>query len=102
MLQEDVAGELQVELRECCGFKQDQRPMAVWVGSFHPEELVMESTGIDWKSPYAALERFATWALVVNARHVKQVPGPKSDISAARWLACLPAAACCEVAFFPG
>jgi hypothetical protein len=29
--------------------------MAEWVASFNPEEVVMESTGIDWKSPYAAL-----------------------------------------------
>jgi transposase len=35
----------------------------------------MESTGIYWKSPYAALEAVGLRATVVNARHVKQVPG---------------------------
>ena len=49
----------------------------------------MESTGIDWKSPYAALEREGIRAKVVNARHVKQVPGRKTDINDAQWLAML-------------
>jgi transposase len=41
------------------------------------------------KSPYAALERQGIRALVVNARHVKQVPGRKTDIADAQWLAVL-------------
>jgi transposase len=89
VLREDAAGELQVELREFGGFKRDRRAMAEWVASFHPEEVVMESTGIYWKSPYAALERYGIRALVVNARHVKQVPGRKTDIGDAQWLAIL-------------
>jgi transposase len=89
VLREDAEGELQVELREFGGFKRDRRAMAEWVASFHPEEVVMESTGIYWKSPYAALERCGIRALVVNARHVKQVPGRKTDIGDAQWLAIL-------------
>jgi transposase len=46
----------------------------------------MESTGISWKSPYAALEAAGIRAKVVNARHVKQVPGRKTDIGDAQWL----------------
>jgi len=49
----------------------------------------MESTGIYWKSSYAALEHCGIRALVVNARHVKQVPGRKTDIGDAQWLAIL-------------
>ncbi len=89
VLREDSEGELQVELREFGGFKRDRRAMAEWVASCHPEEVVMESTGIYWKSPYAALERFGIRASVVNARHVKQVPGRKTDIGDAQWLAIL-------------
>ena len=48
-----------------------------------------ESTGIYWKSPYAALEKQGIHALVVNARHVKQVPGRKTDFGDAQWLAIL-------------
>ena len=63
--------------------------MAEWVASFKPELVVMESTGIYWKSPYAALERHGLKIAVVNARHVKQVPGRKTDLADAQWLAVL-------------
>jgi transposase len=46
----------------------------------------MESTGVYWKAPYYALEdRFVVW--LCNARHVKKVPGRKTDLSDAEWLA---------------
>ncbi|EIC20901.1 IS110 family RNA-guided transposase [Thiorhodovibrio frisius] len=85
----DADGEVRVELKEFGGFKRDRRALAEWVASFAPEVVVMESTGIYWKSPYAALERVGIAALVVNARHVKQVPGRKTDIADAQWLAIL-------------
>lgn len=89
ILHEEADGELRVELREFGGFKRDRREMARWVASFAPETVVMESTGIYWKSPYEALERAGLRALVVNARHVSQVPGRKTDLADAQWLAIL-------------
>jgi transposase len=59
------------------------------VASLRPDEVVMESTGIYWKSPYAALESVGIRAKVVNARHVKNVPGRKTDVGDAHWLAML-------------
>ncbi len=41
----------------------------------------MKSTGIHWESPHAALDRVGIRAKVVNARHIKTVPGRKSDVS---------------------
>ena len=49
----------------------------------------MESTGIDFQSVYAHLEAAGIPALVVNARHVKQVPGRKTDVKDSEWLASL-------------
>ncbi len=46
----------------------------------------MESTGVYWKSPHAALEAIGIRATMVNARHVKQVPGRKTDVGDAQWL----------------
>ena len=66
-----------------------RRAMAEWVASFKPDLVVMESTGIYWKSPYAALEWHGLNLAVVNAKHVKQVPGRKTDILDAQWLAIL-------------
>lgn len=45
----------------------------------------MEATGVYWKPVWAVLEeRFE--CLLVNARHVKQVPGRKTDVKDAQWL----------------
>ena len=61
----------------------------------------MESTGIYWKSPYAALEAAGIRAKVVNARHVKQFPGRKTDIGDAQWLAMLARAGLLRGSFVP-
>lgn len=89
VLSENDLGEVVTQIREFGGFKRDRREMAAWVASFQPELVVMESTGIYWKSPYAALEWYGLKLAVVNARHVKQVPGRKTDINDAQWLAIL-------------
>jgi transposase len=89
ILREGTDGEAMVELREFGGFKRERREMARWVASYQPEVVVMESTGIYWKSPYGALEQVGIRPWVVNARHVKQVPGRKTDIGDAQWLAIL-------------
>jgi transposase len=98
---ENADGQAQVELREFGGFKRDRRALAEWVASFEPEVVVMESTGIYWKSPYAALEKVGIVALVVNAHHVKQVPGRKTDIADAQWLAILARSGLLKGGFVP-
>ncbi len=89
VLFETNTGEVVSQIREFGGFKRDRREMATWVSSFNPELVVMESTGIYWKSPYSALEKHDLKLAVVNAYHVKQVPGRKTDIADAQWLAIL-------------
>ncbi len=79
VLSENDLSEVVTEVREFAGYKRDRREMAAWVASFHPERVVMERTGIYWKSPYAALEWYGLNLAVVNARHVKQVPGRKKQ-----------------------
>jgi len=75
--------------------------LAEWAKSFGPEVVVMESTGIYWKSPYAALENVGIAAWVVNARHVKTVPGRKTDVADAQWLATLARAGLLRASFIP-
>ncbi len=101
IIYEDEEGASQFQLREFGGFKRDRREMAQWIASYHPEEVVMESTGIYWKSPYAALEKVGIAALVVNARHVKNVPGRKTDITDAQWLAILSRSGLLRGSFVP-
>jgi transposase len=82
-------GQTQIERQTFGAFKRDRRALASWCASHKPDIVVMESTGIYWKSPYVYLEGVGIRALIVNARHVKQVPGRKTDVADAEWLATL-------------
>jgi transposase len=46
--------EPEVHRRQFGAFQRDRRAMAEWIAGFAPDTVVMESTGIYWKSPYAA------------------------------------------------
>jgi transposase len=57
-----------------------------WLGAHAVTVVGMEATGVYWKPVYYALEdRFEVW--LCNAHHVKNVPGRKTDMSDAEWLA---------------
>jgi len=98
---EQPDGSVCVEMREFGAFKRDRKALAEWAREFAPEVVVMESTGIYWKSPYAALEQVGIAAWVVNARHVKTVPGRKTDVADAQWLATLARAGLLRASFIP-
>ena len=67
----------------------DIRLMGKWLASQNITTLVMESTGVYWKPVWNLLEaEFGSIELVLaNAEHVKQVPGRKTDVGDAEWLA---------------
>ncbi len=94
-------GSTRIEQRQFGGFARDRRELADWAASLRPDEVVMESTGIYWKSPYAALEAVGIRAKVVNARHVRHVPGRKTDVGDAHWLAMLARAGLLRASFVP-
>lgn len=94
-------GEAQIHRRRFGGFRRDRIEMAQWIASFSPDTVVMESTGVYWKSPYAYLEKLGIRALVVNAQHVKNVPGRKTDVGDAEWLAMLARAGLLRGSFIP-
>lgn len=98
---EQPDGTVTVEHREFGAFKRDRRALAEWARAFGPDVVVMESTGIYWKSPYAALEAVGIVSWVVNARHVKTVPGRKTDVADAQWLATLARAGLLRASFVP-
>jgi transposase len=100
-LAQESDGTMVIEQREFGAFKRDRRALAQWAREFGAQVVVMESTGIYWKSPYAALEAVGIAAQVVNARHVKTVPGRKTDVSDARWLATLARAGLLRGSFIP-
>lgn len=98
---EDADGTTRIEQRQFGAFKRDRRALADWAAALSPDQVVMESTGIYWKSPYAALEAVGIRAQVVNARHVKNVPGRKTDVGDAQWLATLARAGLLRGSFVP-
>ncbi len=98
---EEADGTTRIEQRRFGAFKRDRRALADWAASLCPDEVVMESTGIYWKSPYAALEAVGIRGQVVNARHVKNVPGRKTDVGDAQWLATLARAGLLRGSFVP-
>lgn len=71
------------------GFKRDMRAMVLWLLELQVGLVVMESTGIYWKSAYSHLERAGIPAMVVNAHFIKHVPGRKTDMCDSEWLAVL-------------
>src|SRR5437899_13045779 len=63
--------------------------------------VAMEATGVYWKAPYYALEGLFDEVWLCNARHVKTVPGRKSDLSDAEWLADVAAHGMVRPSFVP-
>lgn len=64
----------------------DLLAMSDWLSEQGVTHIAMESTGVYWKPIYQLLEGVFT-VLLVNAMHVKRVPGRKTDVSDAEWLA---------------
>jgi len=61
--------------------------MAEWLQERGARVVAMESTGVYWKPIFNILETRDFELIVVNARHVKAVPGRKTDLKDAEWLA---------------
>lgn len=71
-----------------------------WLAAFGVGQVVMEATGVYWKPVWAILEDEFD-CLLVNARHVKQVPGRKTDVKDAEWLCQLAEAGLLRASFVP-
>jgi transposase len=74
--------------------------MADWLRAHHVTHIVMEATGDYWKPVWHLLEEDFE-LMLVNARHVKQVPGRKTDVSDAAWLCQLAEAGLLAPSFVP-
>jgi transposase len=59
--------------------------LLAWLQEWECTHVALESTGVYWKPVYNILEDHVE-VLLVNARHVKNVPGRKTDVSDAEWL----------------
>ena len=75
------------ELREFGATTRELLELADWLKSGNCEMIAMESTASYWKPLYNVLEASELSAMVVNAHHMKAVPGRKTDAKDAEWIA---------------
>ncbi len=67
-------------------FTPDLQALVTWLQGCRVTTVAMEATGVYWIPLYELLEAAGIEAVLVNARHVKNVPGRKSDVSDCEWL----------------
>src|SRR5207247_1998252 len=80
------AGEFQKEIRHFPTMTKDILALADWLTSAGCTHVAMESTGVYWRPIWNLLEgQFEL--LLVNAQHIKAVPGRKTDLKDAEWIA---------------
>jgi transposase len=71
-----------------------------WLSALGVRQVVMEATGVYWKPVWAVLED-SFELMLVNARHVKQCPGRKTDVLDSQWLCQLLEAGLLRASFVP-
>lgn len=77
-----------IERREFPTHAEGMAQLRAWLCELEVTHVAMEATGVYWMPIYASLEEVAT-VIVANPRHIKQVPGRKTDVTDAQWLATL-------------
>jgi len=75
------------EIRTFGTMTADILELVEWIKSKGCSHVAMESTGVYWKPIYNLLEFEGIETLVVNAKHIKAVPGRKTDVKDAEWIA---------------
>jgi transposase len=82
----DTRGRVTRHTRTFGTMTADLLALAAWLLQLEVTHIAMESTGEYWKPVYNILEG-SFIVLVVNAQHIKNVPGRKTDVKDAEWLA---------------
>jgi transposase len=96
----DAVGHLRKEVRTFSTMTVDILALAAWLTACGVTHVAMESTGEYWKPIYQLLEGSFT-LLVVNAQHIKAVPGRKTDVKDAEWIADLLRHGLLQASFIP-
>ena len=100
----NVKDEVSKEIKVFGTFPDDLAQLKAWLISEDCRHVAMESTGVYWQPIYEALEDAHGGEMdikVVNARHMKNVPGKKTDIKDSEWIARLLRAGLLSGSFIP-
>ena len=73
-------------VRKFGSFTADLHEIAHWLKQCGIDTIAMESTGIYWVQLYLILEEYGFEVFLVNARHIKNVAGRKSDVLDCQWI----------------
>ena len=87
LLKIGARGETTKETRTFVTTTKGLLELADWLRQNGCRHVAMESTGVYWKPVYNILEGVCEQVMVVNAQHVKNVPGRKTDVKDAEWIA---------------
>ncbi|OIJ11510.1 IS110 family transposase [Anaerobacillus arseniciselenatis] len=99
-LLEDDSGQLSKEVETFPTLTKDLFRLLKWLEEREVTHIAMESTGIYWKPVYNILEDYFDITLA-NAQRIKNVPGRKTDVSDAEWIAKLLRHGLVEKSFVP-
>jgi transposase len=89
-------------IREFSTFTRDLRSLGDWLVAHDITQVAMEATGSYWKPVWHVLETYPSLELMlVNPGHVKAVPGRKTDVKDAAWLAQLAECGLLRASFIP-
>jgi transposase len=88
-------------VRTFATFTEDLHALADWLQQCKVESIAMESTGVYWIPLFQIMEARGMEVCLVNARHVKNVPGRKTDVSDCQWLQYLHSVGLLRASFRP-
>ncbi len=89
LLKSGASGDALVERRVFRTMTSALQELAQWLVQADCRHVAIESTGVYWKPVFNILEQAGIEVVLVNAQHVKNVPGRKTDVKDAEWLATL-------------
>jgi len=94
------AGKATEQVRTFSAMTADLLALSDWLAGHRVTHVAMESTGVYWKPVFNLLEgRFAV--ILVNAEHIKKVPGRKTDVKDCQWVAQLLQHGLLKASFIP-
>ena len=88
-------------IRRFATFTEDLLALAAWLQQCRVTSVAMEATGVYWIPLYQILETRGFEVCLVNARHVKHVPGRKTDVQDCQWLQYLHSVGLLRASFRP-
>ena len=90
--------------RQFSTFQNELKDFVQWLFENDCFHIAMESTGVYWRPVYEAIEEFSPYyenIIVANAHHMRNLPGRKTDVKDAEWIATLMQHGLLEASFVP-